>query len=260
MNLLLSMLSESRWGVSRSLRMNMKFNSSLTVLIAVTALGAASSGLHAAQEEGVAVAIVYDTSGSMKESVPDKDGKPAPKYVIANRALAAITRQIQTFATNSATGVARRIDAGLFVFNSPGAREAVKFGPFDAAAIESWARNFAEPSGNTPLGNALNTAAQSVLKSPLSRKHVLVITDGISNTGPPPAAVMPRLKQQAGQSGTLVSVHFVAFDVDAKVFDPVKKLGATVVGAADEKQLNSQLEFILQKKILLEDEEIPAKK
>ena len=51
----------------------------------------------------------------------------------------------------------------------------------------------------------------------------------------------------------------MAFDVDAKVFDPVKKLGATVVGAADEKQLNTQLEFILQRKILLEEEE-PAKK
>ena len=50
-----------------------------------------------------------------------------------------------------------------------------------------------------------------------------------------------------------------AFDVDAKVFDPVKKLGATVVGAADETQLNNQLQFILQKKILLEEEE-PAKK
>jgi hypothetical protein len=32
-----------------------------------------------------------------------------------------------------------------------------------------------------------------------------------------------------------------------------------VVGAADEKQLNTQLEFILQHKILLEEEE-PAKK
>jgi len=32
------------------------------------------------------------------------------------------------------------------------------------------------------------------------------------------------------------------------------------VGAADEKQLNTQLEFILQRKILLEDEEVPVKK
>jgi hypothetical protein len=56
-----------------------------------------------------------------------------------------------------------------------------------------------------------------------------------------------------------VSVHFVAFDVDAKVFEGVKKLGATVVGASNESQLNAQLGFILEKKILLEDEE-PAKK
>ena len=52
-----------------------------------------------------------------------------------------------------------------------------------------------------------------------------------------------------------MSVHFVAFDTNAKVFDPVKKLGATVVSASDEKQLNTQLEFILQRKILLEEEE-----
>jgi hypothetical protein len=32
------------------------------------------------------------------------------------------------------------------------------------------------------------------------------------------------------------------------------------VGAADEKQLNGQLEFILQRKILLEDEEAPVNK
>src|SRR6266568_9645753 len=147
------------------------------VLAALAALGISAPSLQAADEDGVALAILYDSSGSMKEAVHDKDGKPAPKYIIANRALVAIAKQVQAFATNSSSGAARRIDAGLFIFNSPGAREAVKFGPFDASAIENWARNFANPSGNTPLGNALNTAAQATLKSPLSRKHVLVITD-----------------------------------------------------------------------------------
>jgi hypothetical protein len=52
----------------------------------------------------------------------------------------------------------------------------------------------------------------------------------------------------------------VAFDVDAKVFAGVKKLGATVVSAANESQLNTQLEFVLEKKILLEDEEPPKSK
>ena len=165
-----------------SLKLTMKLNSSLAVLTALLALSAGSASLKAAEEEGVALAIVYDTSGSMKEPVRDKDGQYAPKYIIANRALVAIVRQIQSFATNAAAGAPRRIEAGLFVFDSPAAREAVKFGPFDPDALEHWARRFTSPNGNTPLGNALNTAAQAVFKSPLSRKHVLVITDGMSNT------------------------------------------------------------------------------
>jgi hypothetical protein len=71
--------------------------------------------------------------------------------------------------------------------------------------------------------------------------------------------VLPRLKQQAEQKHSGLSVHFVAFDVAAKVFDAVKKQGATVVAASDEKQLDTQLQFILQKKILLEEEEPPKK-
>jgi hypothetical protein len=109
------------------------------------------------------------------------------------------------------------------------------------------------------LGNALSVASRTVLDSPLSRKHVLIITDGLNTEGPAPETVMPGLKRQADDKHANLSVHFVAFDVAARQFNAVKKLGATVVGAADEKQLNTQLEFILQRKILLEEEE-PAKK
>jgi hypothetical protein len=237
----------------------MKLITSLAILTALAALAPGSDRVRAADEQGVALAIIYDTSGSMREQVPNNSGGTSPKFVIANRALIAIARQIQAFATNTATGAPRRIDAGLWIFNGNGAREAVKFGPFNAAALEDWARDFSTPGGSTPLGNALNAAGRTVLKSPLPHKHVLVITDGINTIGPQPAAVMPRLKQQAEQYQTVLSVHFVAFDVDAKVFDPVKQLGATVVGASDEKQLSSQLEFIVQRKILLEEEEPKAK-
>jgi uncharacterized protein YegL len=218
-------------------------------------VAAASIRLLAVQEEGVAIAIVYDTSGSMKEQVRDRTGKLAPKYVIANRALEAISKRIQTFATHSTAGGPRKIHAGLFVFDGNGAKQAVEFGPFDAAAFQNWARNFAAPQGGTPLGNALTAAAHAVVGSGLARNHVLIITDGINTVGPDPAAVMPKLRQLAEQKQVNLSVHFVALDVNAKVFDGVKKLGATVVGASDEAQLNSQLEFIIEKKILLEDEE-----
>ena len=239
--------------------MKTKIISSLAVLTALLALGLGGTPAFA-EEEGVALAIIYDTSGSMKELVHDKNGQPAPKYVIANRALIAITRQLQAFATNTASGAPRKIYAGLYIFSGIGAKEAVKFGPFDAAAIQQWASNFATPSANTPLGKSLETAGRTVLDSPLSRKHVLVITDGINTAGPSPSAIMPRLKEQAEQKHTSLGVHFVAFDVDAKVFDSVKKQGATVAGAADEKQLNTQLDYIMQKKILLEEEEPPKKK
>ena len=60
---------------------------------------------------------------------------------------------------------------------------------------------------------------------------------------------MQRLK-----NGAPVYFHFVAFDVDARVFAGVKKNGATLVSASDEKQLNDKLSFVLEEKILLEKE------
>src|SRR6266511_3384895 len=83
-------------------------------LITLAAIMASSVQLFAAQEDGSALAIVYDTSGSMKEQVRDRNGKLSPKYVIANRALEVMSKRIQTFATNAATGGTRTIHAGLF--------------------------------------------------------------------------------------------------------------------------------------------------
>ena len=247
-----------RLAMGERLRLNMKIVLSLAVMTALVALEQGTT-CRAAEEDGVALAIIYDTSGSMHDSVRDSTGRMSPKYVIANRALTAVAKQIQAYATNSAGGAPRRVDAGLFVFSGNTAREAVKFGPFDAAALENFARNFSTPNGNTPLGNALNVASRTVLNSPLSRKHVLIITDGLNTEGPAPEVVMPGVKRQAEQKHATLSVHFVAFDVAAQQFAPIKKLGATVVGAADEKQLDTQLEYILQRKILLEEEE-PVKK
>ena len=211
-----------------------------------------------ADEPGVALALVYDTSGSMMEPVRDRSGRNTPKYVIANRALMSIINRLEAVATNNAGGTPLRLEAGLFIFNNETATAAVPFGPFNAAALRKWTRSFSQPAGPTPLGEAVRVAGQAVLKSPLSRKHILVITDGMNTAGADPAAVIPRLRNEATKASAAVEVHFVAFDVAAKVFDPVKKLGATVLGAGDELQLNTQLSFILEEKILLEAEE-PAK-
>ena len=239
-------------------RFPMKAKQFKAVLAGGLVLAAAAGAMRAAETEGVALAVVYDTSGSMKETVTDSTGRKSPKYLIANRALDGITRQLQAFITNTTAGP-RQVSAALIVFANEGAREAVPFGPFDAAAFQNWGRTFKQPDGGTPLGRALTKASEVVLASSLPRKHVLIITDGMNTIGPDPASVLPGIRQKAAQKGAAVSVHFVAFDVDAKEFAGVKKIEANVVSAANESQLNTQLQFILQKKILLEDEEPPTK-
>ena len=251
-------ISRSRWfGVLEKLSLNMKLIRLITVPMVLAVLWVGATPVAAAEEEGVAVAIIYDTSGSMDEPVNDETGKPAPKYRIANRALIAIANRLQAFATNGSNGVPRKIQAGLFTFQKGEAHVTLPLAPFNAGALKAWANGFSSPNGNTPLGLTLRAAGNALLHSGLTRKHVLIITDGMNTAGPGPATILAKLQQDAGQQQTAVSVHFVAFDVDANVFDGVKKLGATVVGAANENQLNTQLGFILEKKILLEDEEAP---
>src|SRR5262245_10283015 len=210
-------------------RQKMKFIPCIAVLTVLAAGAKGLGSLSAAEPEGIALACVYDTSGSMKDPVRDKNGNTSPKYVIANRALTAVAGHIQNFITNSADGTPRKVESALYVFSGEGARAAINLGPFDAVALQNWASSFRNPAGGTPLGNAVNAAARDVLASPLPRKHILVITDGNNTVGPQPSTVIPKLKEQAEQKHGSVSFHFIAFDVDAKVFDSVKKLGATVV-------------------------------
>ena len=230
----------------------MRIIPSVLVLAAAMLPGPGLLCASAADEDGVALGILYDTSGSMHDRVPNSSGSTSPKYVIANHALMAIVKQIQTFTTNGASGDPRKVDVGLFTFEGEGAKPVVKLGPFDAPAIQKWTKDFNAPKGGTPLGNALRTVAISVLNSPMPRKHILIITDGMNTIGPDPAEVLPTINRSAEKRQSAVFVHFIAFDVDAKVFDSVKKQGATVAAAADEKQLDSQLDFILQNQILLE--------
>lgn len=232
----------------------------VSTAVVLAANGLDQRVLGASEQTGVAIAIVYDTSGSMLQKVRDADGKLTPKYVIAERALKAVLDRLQTVASGPER-TRLPVETGLVVFqggrdrNQRHASFAVPLGPFDPESIRTWLAQHGKPQAGTPLGEAVEVAGKAVLDSKLPRKHVLVITDGINTVGPDPVVTLPRIQELTKRHHTSASFHFVAFDVNAAEFAGVKKLGATVVGAADEKQLNSQLEFILAKKILLEDEE-----
>ena len=209
-----------------------------------------SAGVARAADNDLAVAIVYDTSGSMKDSVAGRGGAREPKYVIANRALAAIVDKLEKV---NAAGP-RKVQCGLFTFHDKGGRETVKLGPLDAPALRNWLASFSKPDGGTPIGGAVADATNALWKIRADSRHILVITDGENTVGAKPDDVLPKLQDQCLKNGLVVHFHFLAFDVDAKVFGGIKKFGATLVGASDEAQLNQKLNFLLEEKILLEKE------
>lgn len=194
----------------------------------------------------LALVILYDGSGSMGQKVPDLKGEPTPKYLLANNAVMTIAQKVENYCTNKNV----TIDAGLLYFTHAKVKVGIRFQEFQAKRFEDWARNFAEPDGGTPLGEGIKRANKMLAASKAAKKHILIITDGESNQGESPQTVIARMKREQD----FTSVYFVAFDVSAKVFDPVKKLGATVVSAANESELKSGVDNLLGKKILLEAE------
>jgi hypothetical protein len=235
-----------------------KQSSSKGALVALIAWVAAGLMLVSARaEESIGLAIVYDTSGSMGLTVPDAVGKGTPKYVVANRAFLAIVDRLEAFHKEHPAIVLR---TSLTVFDKMDGRTVVPFGDFQPEQLRAWIKDFSKPAGSTPLGEALRTAGQPLLKSELSRRHILVVTDGESNGPLSPTAAILGLRKGLTPPDATLGFHFVAFDVAASAFAPVKSLGATVLSASNEKQLGTQLAVILEKKILLEDEEPPAKR
>ena len=210
----------------------------------------------AAEPDTVALAIVYDTSGSMRDPVRLRDGGMASKHVIAERAIGEVVARLQMYAANPS----HHLSLGVYTFSHNHAFVLSRFGPFDATAAAALAHHMPQPGGGTPLGEAVLAAGNDVLRAKATHRHVLVITDGMNTVGPDPTHVLPQIAARATDHSTGVAFHFIAFDVAASRFSALKKLGATVVGAADEAQLGEQLTLILEKKILLEEEEVPAPK
>jgi Mg-chelatase subunit ChlD len=208
--------------------------------------------------DGVALAIVYDTSGSMKDEVKDATGTSRPKYVIANRALEKVVDQLEAWSKSGTEEFPHRLECALVRFSGKAATDMIALSPFAPAPFRAFAQSFHEPEGATPLGIAVQVAARAVLASQMLHKHVVVITDGKNTDGPDPADVLDDIGAAARAHGTGVGAHFVAFDVDASVFAGVKRSGAGVVSAADELQLVHQLHDILEKEVLLEVEDSPA--
>jgi hypothetical protein len=222
---------------------------SLVLALAVSSHSTAAEPA-APPADRIAVAVVFDTSGSMKQPFGGKaDGKAEPKYRVAQRAFEQVIRRLETFAR---TPGAKPLAVGIYVFDREQAKVAEPIAPFHAGRLRGWLNALRPPEAGTPLGDALFLAGRDLLAAPAAARHLLVLTDGENTHGRKPEATLAAIQQAATKKEKAVFTHIIALDIPPRVFASLQEQGATLIGAANEAQLNAQFDFILEEKILVE--------
>ena len=211
---------------------------------------------EAAVDEGLgaAVAILIDTSGSMREKA---GGDSRAKYTVAQEAIEAMLDATDAF-------VAKRPDfpvkIGIYSFSS-NVRTLRPMQRYDRAAIRQAMAGLPRPGGGTAIGEALREARPDLYRAGVFRKYLLVVTDGDNTSGRSPEAVAREIFRK---SQGAVQVFFVAFDTTPEKFAFLKDVGGDVIAAGTGDELHRALDGIYQGKILAEapdaGEREPARK
>jgi Mg-chelatase subunit ChlD len=200
--------------------------------------------------EGLAAAIAIDVSGSMAEKVKGSDGSRQAKIEIARSAALDLVDQFAAYAREHKD---EPVQLAIYEFSRRSgladARPVIEMGPPDRAkAAEAVAKLAAD--GGTPIGQAMIIAKLALDRTGLTRRHLLVVTDGENTDGVKPDSVAVAMNKRPDAERP--SIYFVAFDVEANRFSGVKDAGGLVLSAANAKELNETLDMLLGKKILIE--------
>ena len=191
---------------------------------------------------GAAVAILVDTSGSMKDDVP---GDARPKYLVAREALETMLDATDSF-------VARRPDfpikIGIYSFSS-GVSTQLPIQPYNRTAVRSALTRLPRPGGGTAIGEAMRTARPELYRAGVFRKYLLVVTDGENTSGRSPDDVARDIFRK---SDGAVQIYFVAFDTNPEKFAFLKEVGGEVIGAGNGPELRTALDGVYQGRILAE--------
>jgi Mg-chelatase subunit ChlD len=200
--------------------------------------------------EGLAAAILIDVSGSMEERVPSASGERVRKIEVARDAALRLVGQFVAYARDHADQPVR---LGIYEFSrregQPDLRPLIAMGPPDVRnAVAAIAK--AVPDGGTPIGSAMIAAKKELDATALSRRHLLVVTDGENTDGVAPQRVAAAIGRRP--EAERPSMYFVAFDIDANRFSAVRDNGVLVLEASNGLELSTTLESLLRGKILVE--------
>jgi hypothetical protein len=203
-----------------------------------------------APREGIAAAVVIDVSGSMDDRVMGADGRRTRKIDVARRAARDVIEQFASYADEHP---GETVNLGVYEFSrrdrQPDCRPIVPMGPPDRSrADEALAR--LDPRGGTPIGQAMVVAKQALDSTGLTRRHLLIVSDGENTDGFTPEDVAAAIARRPDTDKP--SIYFVAFDIEARRFNGVRDAGGLVLPAANARDLNATLDTLIKGKILLE--------
>jgi prepilin-type N-terminal cleavage/methylation domain-containing protein len=197
--------------------------------------------------DGLAAVVLVDVSGSMHDRIK---GERRRKIEAAQ---AATNDLVGAFARYAAAHPELPVRVGIQEFSArAGARPAREVVPLSApdplTARIAIARM--KTGGGTPIGDAMVEARLALDRSRLSRRHLLVVTDGENTDGVHPALVARVLERQPDTFRA--SLYFVAFDVDAAAFAEVKNAGGLLLSARSGTELAATFDELLSDRILVE--------
>ena len=200
--------------------------------------------------EGLAAAIVIDVSGSMRESVRGENGEKERKIEIARRAARDLVEQFARYAEEHKD---EPVLLGIYEFSERSGREdmrpEVMMGTPDRAKADAALASL-RADGGTPIGNAMIAAKAELDRTGVSRRHLLLVTDGENTDGYDPVKVADAINRRPESERP--SIYFVAFDIEESKFKGVKDAGGLVLPAANARDLNDTLDSLLRGKILIE--------
>jgi hypothetical protein len=200
--------------------------------------------------EGLAAAIVIDVSGSMNDRVTGEDGRRTRKIDVARRAARDL---IEQFAEYADSHPGEPVALGIYEFSRrsgmPDCRPVIPMAPPDRSRADAALARL-DPEGGTPIGPAMVTAKKALDGTGLSRRHLLVVSDGENTDGFTPDEVTAAIARRP--EAERPSIYFVAFDIEARRFNGVRDAGGLVLSAANATELTETLDMLLKGNILVE--------
>lgn len=213
-----------------------------------------NSVMNAVDDLGLSVVIAVDCSGSMNRY--PADGPEIEKYIQAAKALNQIALFLRDFYRSQNKGEALVLKVGIIGFSTKiktimPLTEMNEEAFTQFIAITEKAENFS-PSGDTAIGSALEVGSEALAQSGTIFKSLIVVSDGENNRGINPDLVLSALIENRNNYTSEdnpvytnnILVNFVGFDIGTSTFSKLEEIGASVLSAANEAELNAVLKKI----------------